>query len=553
MTTHEKKVFVIGHKNPDTDSICSAIAYAWLKEQVTQTKHVACCCGEVNAETSYVLTRFGVDSPRYLDDVGTQVKDIEIRENPGVSPELSLNRAWELMRETQVVTLAVTTGEHLDGLITVSDIANAAMELSDSDILSTAKTPYKNILDTLDGVLIVGEIGERAYERGKVLIAAANPDLMEEYIEKDDLVILGNRYESQLCAIEMGAACIVVCEGAQVSKTIKRLAETNGCTIIQSPHDAFTVARLINLSMPISYFMTSENLITFRTDDYIDSIRDIMAKRRNRDFPILDHKGNYRGTISRRNLMGMRRKQVILVDHNERSQAVDGIEEAEILEIIDHHRLGSISTMSPVLFRNQPVGCTATIVFNMYRENRVDVPKHIAGLLCSAIISDTLMFRSPTCTPMDEAAANDLAKIAELTIEELAARMFEAGSDMKGKSAEEIFYQDYKKFSVGDRTVGVGQISSMSETELENIARKVQTFLDQSSSLADTDMVIFLLTNIQAETSQLLWKGEGVERLLRYAFDMEVRSNGAFVKGLVSRKKQLIPGIMAALQNDDYS
>ncbi len=552
MTTHEKKVFVIGHKNPDTDSICSAIAYAWLKEQVTKTKHVACCCGEVNAETSYVLTRFGVDSPRYLDDVGTQVKDIEIRENPGVSPEMSLNRAWELMRETQVVTLAVTTDEHLDGLITVSDIANAAMELSDSDILSTAKTPYKNILDTLDGVLIVGEIGERAYERGKVLIAAANPDLMEEYIEKDDLVILGNRYESQLCAIEMGAACIVVCEGAQVSKTIKRLAETNGCTIIQSPHDAFTVARLINLSMPISYFMTSENLITFRTDDYIDSIRDIMAKRRNRDFPILDHKGNYRGTISRRNLMGMRRKQVILVDHNERSQAVDGIEEAEILEIIDHHRLGSISTMSPVLFRNQPVGCTATIVFNMYRENRVDVPKHIAGILCSAIISDTLMFRSPTCTPMDEAAANDLAKIAELTIEELAAKMFEAGSDMKGKSAEEIFYQDYKKFSVGDRTVGVGQISSMSETELENIARKVQTFLDQTSSLDDTDMVIFLLTNIQAETSQLLWKGEGVERLLRYAFDMEVRSNGAFVKGLVSRKKQLIPGIMAALQNDDY-
>ncbi len=552
MTTHEKKVFVIGHKNPDTDSICSAIAYAWLKEQVTKTKHVACCCGEVNAETSYVLTRFGVDAPRYLDDVGTQVKDIEIRENPGVSPEMSLNRAWELMRETQVVTLAVTTDEHLDGLITVSDIANAAMELSDSDILSTAKTPYKNILDTLDGVLIVGEIGERAYERGKVLIAAANPDLMEEYIEKDDLVILGNRYESQLCAIEMGAACIVVCEGAQVSKTIKRLAETNGCTIIQSPHDAFTVARLINLSMPISYFMTSENLITFRTDDYIDSIRDIMAKRRNRDFPILDHKGNYRGTISRRNLMGMRRKQVILVDHNERSQAVDGIEEAEILEIIDHHRLGSISTMSPVLFRNQPVGCTATIVFNMYRENRVDVPKHIAGILCSAIISDTLMFRSPTCTPMDEAAANDLAKIAELTIEELAARMFEAGSDMKGKSAEEIFYQDYKKFSVGDRTVGVGQISSMSETELENIARKVQTFLDQTSSLDDTDMVIFLLTNIQAETSQLLWKGEGVERLLRYAFDMEVRSNGAFVKGLVSRKKQLIPGIMAALQNDDY-
>ncbi len=552
MTTHEKKVFVIGHKNPDTDSICSAIAYSWFKEQMTGKAHVPCCCGELNAETTYVLNRFGVDAPRYIDDVGTQVKDIEIRENPGVDPQMSLKQAWTMMRDTHVVTLAITTEEHLDGLITISDIAKAAMELSDSNILSTAKTPYKNILDTLDGTLIVGEIGERIYERGKVLIAAANPDLMEDYIEADDLVILGNRYESQLCAIEMGAACLVVCEGAKVSHTIQRLAEGNGCTIIQSPHDAFTVARLINLSMPIGYFMTSENLITFRTDDYIDNIREVMAKRRNRDFPILDHKGAYRGMISRRNLMGMCRKQVILVDHNEKSQAVDGIEEADILEIIDHHRLGSISTMSPVYFRNQPLGCTATIIYTIYQENGVKVPPQIAGLLCSAILSDTLMFRSPTCTMLDKAAAEALAVIAEVDIETLAEKMFEAGSDLKEKSAEEIFYQDYKRFNVGDWTVGVGQISSMSEAELADIAQKVQTYLEQSKTLSDTDMIIFLLTNITTETSQVLWRGNAAQKLLGHAFAMEERNGDYYIKGLVSRKKQLIPGIVGALQSEDY-
>ncbi|MBO4485099.1 MAG: putative manganese-dependent inorganic diphosphatase, partial [Lachnospiraceae bacterium] len=300
MTTHEKKVLVIGHKNPDTDSICSAIAYAWLREKMTGKKHVPRCCGEINAETAYVLKRFEVPAPDYIEYVGTQVKDIEIREMPGVDRNMSLKRAWMKMQDTHVVTLCITDSDgKLNGLITISDIAKAAMELSDSGILSAAKTPYENILDTLDGVAVTGETDGRCYTNGKVLIAAANPDLMEDYIRPGDLVILGNRYESQLCAIEMGASCLVVCEGAKVSVTIQRLAEEKNCIIIQSPHDAFTVARLIDLAMPIGYFMTTENLITFRTDDYVDSIRDVMAKKRNRDFPILDHKGIFRGTVSR--------------------------------------------------------------------------------------------------------------------------------------------------------------------------------------------------------------------------------------------------------------
>lgn len=548
MKTHEKKILVIGHKNPDTDSICSAISYAWLREQITGLKHVPKCCGELNAETEFVLDLFGVDAPDYIDDVGTQVKDIEIRETPGVRPNMSMKRAWNSMREQHVVTLAITEDDdRLLGLITVSDIAKIAMEITDSGILSRAKTPYENILDTLDATLVVGEIEGKNYENGNVLIAAANPDLMEDYIKSGDLVILGNRYESQLCAIEMGAACLVVCEGAKVSNTIQHLAKEHGCLIMQSPHDAFTVARLVNLSMPIGFFMTKENLITFRTDAYIDEIKDVMAKRRNRDFPILDHKGIYRGMISRRNLMGCNKKKVILVDHNEKNQAVDGIEEAEILEIIDHHRLGSINTIEPVYFRNQPLGCTATIIYRMACENNIELPKDIAGILLSAILSDTLAFRSPTCTDADRDAANALSEICGMEPMTLADRMFEAGSNLKDKSAEEIFYQDYKRFNVGDISIGVGQINSMSGQELAVLEERLQDFLDKFR-MDDLGIVLFMLTDISRESSRILYRGDRAEELLGEAFGVPVQNHVCEVPGLVSRKKQLIPGIMVALQ-----
>ena len=550
MTTHEKKVLVIGHRNPDTDSICSAIAYAALREKRTGKKHVPRCCGEINAETAYVLKRFGVPAPDYIEYVGTQVKDIEIREIPGVDRDMSLKRAWLMMQESHVVTLCITDAEgHLDGLITISDIAKAAMELSDSGILSAAQTPYENILDTLDGTLVVGEVTGLRYTEGKVLIAAANPDLMEDYIKPGDLVILGNRYESQLCAIEMGAACLVVCEGAKVSVTIRRLAEEHGCIIMQTPHDAFTVARLIDLSMPIGYFMTTENLITFRTDDYIDSIRDVMAKRRNRDFPILDHKGIFRGTISRRNLMDMSRKQVVLVDHNEPAQAVEGVEEADILEIIDHHRIGGLYTFQPVYFRNEPLGCTATIVYLMYREQEAEIPADIAGLLCSAILSDTLAFHSPTCTAIDREAAEALAKIAGVDTAELAGNMFAAGSHLAERSPEEIFYQDYKKFKIGALTLGVGQINSMSAEELAGIENRLKPYLLGTMAGSGINMLFFMLTNITTESSRIIFAGEGAGELLHEAFGVRTDDGVCEVPRLVSRKKQLIPGLSAILQN----
>lgn len=548
MREKKRPVFVIGHKNPDTDSVCSAIAYANLKKKITGEEYVARRAGHLNEETQYILERFGVKAPEYIKDVGTQVKDIEIRETAGVSENISLKEAWTLMKENNVVTLPITTEErNLIGLITIGDIATSYMDMYDSSILATANTKYQNIIETLDATLVIGD-AEAYFNKGKVLVAAANPDLMENYIEPNDLVILGNRYESQLCAIEMNAACIIVCEGAPVSLTIKKLAEEEHCTVISTPHDTFTAARLINQSMPIRYFMRREHLITFHVDDFTEKLKEVMSKKRHRDFPILDKQGLYIGMVSRRNLLNSDRKKVIMVDHNEKNQAVDGIENAEILEIIDHHRLGSVETISPVFFRNQPLGCTATIIYQMYQEAGVSVDKITAALLCSAIISDTLMFRSPTCTAVDRNAAQELAEIAEIKIEELANDMFRAGSNLRSKTPEEIFYQDFKKFSMNDTTFGVGQINSMNSEELTELKGRLYPYMKDLIKHAGVQMIFFMLTDIVKESTELIFVGESAEQLISDAFSIRALGDSFILNGVVSRKKQLIPAIMADIQ-----
>ena len=547
---------VIGHRNPDTDSICSAICYANLKQAVTGEEYMPARAGHVNGETQFVLDYFGAEEPQLVEDVRTQVRDIEIRKTKGVADNISLKRAWNIMQENNVVTIpSVREDGTLEGLITVGDITKTYMNIYDSSILSKANTQYSNIIETLEAELIIGS-AEAYFDQGKVLIAAANPDLMEFYIEPHDLVILGNRYESQLCAIEMGADCIIVCEGAAVSMTIKKIAQERGCTIIATTYDTYTAARLINQSMPISYFMTREHLITFNSDDYIDEIREVMASKRHRDFPILDKDGYYLGMISRRNLLGAKGKQVILVDHNEKNQAVAGIENAEILEIIDHHRLGTIQTMSPVFFRNQPLGCTATIIYQMYQEAGIKVEPKIAGLLCSAIVSDTLLFRSPTCTPVDEMAARALADIAGIDIEKYAMEMFSAGSNLKDKSDEEIFYQDFKRFTSGKVTIGVGQITSLNGGELDKLKGRMEAFMEKALENNGLNMIFFMLTNILTETTELICEGQGALQLAGKAFhqDIELLEEEGLkepvlrLPGGVSRKKQLIPELMLAEQ-----
>ena len=545
MSTESKKVWVVGHKNPDTDSICAAISYAYLKNQSGDKKtYVAKRAGAVNEETRYVLERFGVEEPPLVSYAGAHIKDINIRKTAGVSNQISLKRAWELMKKLEVVTLPVTNQfGKLEGVIVTKDIATSYMDVLDNCVLSKARTQYKTIAETIDGEVYAGN--EHAhFVRGKVVIATSNPEYMADYIEDDDLVILGDREEAQMQAIRSNASCIIIGGGLEVAEEVKKLAEKRDCVIITTPFDTFSVARLINQSMPIKQYMTRRELVTFDIDDYVDDVKDVMSRVRHRDFPVLGSNGNYVGMISRRNLMNMQKKQIILVDHNEKSQAVDGIGEAEILEIIDHHRLGSLETVSPVYFRNQPLGCTSTIIYQMYQEQRVEIPKEIAGLLLSAIISDTLMFRSPTCTPLDKSVAKRLAEIADVDIEDHAKKMFRAGSDFKNKTTEEIFYQDFKIFHTEDCDFGVAQISAMSGEELEQIGEQLRPFLPQVLGEKRLNMVYVMLTDILEESSKIIFAGEDAGKILAHAFKKQEDADGILLDGIISRKKQMIPTLM---------
>lgn len=543
----EKDVIVIGHRNPDTDSICSAICYARLKNRLEGTdRYIASRCGHLNDETRFVLKTLGVPAPRYINDVRPQVKDIEIRHTKGAKKDLSVRDGYRRMKEENIFTLPITTGSKVAGLVTIGDIARSSFEIFDSAILAKSKTRYTSIVKTLQGHVATGD-PERTVT-GKVVISAANPELMENYIKEGDIVILGNRYESQISAIATGAACLIVCEGEEVAKSVIKLAENSHTLIIVTPYDTYMVARMIDQSMPVSFFMRErERLTCFTTQSYLEDIHDTMATKRYRDFPIEDDDGNYVGMISRRNLLGADRKHVILMDHNEEAQAVEGINTADILEIIDHHRLGSMQTMGPLYFRSEPLGCTCTIVAKMYKERKVKIDKETAALLCSAIISDTLLFRSPTCTNVDKKMCEELAEIAGIHLEEYAGKMFSAGGNLKGKSTAELFHQDYKTFEAGKIRFGVGQVTSMSAEEIGSIEKRMTDYMKKNAHQDGLAMIFFMMTDIMSESSIVLAAGKGAVEALVNAFGVEADGAGVYLKGVVSRKKQLVPPLIEAL------
>ncbi|MBQ2089016.1 MAG: putative manganese-dependent inorganic diphosphatase [Lachnospiraceae bacterium] len=549
MNSEQKIVWVVGHKNPDTDSICAAITYANLKNQVDpDNTYIAKKAGNVSSETKYVLERFGVEEPETVTDAGAQVKDIDYRETNGVDGHISLKKAWNLMKTLDVVTLPVVDKQkRLQGLIVNGDLAYSYMDVMDNTILGQAKTQYKNIIETIEGTMITGN--EHAYfTKGKVVVASGNRAAMHEEIDDDDLVILGNIKERQMIALEENASCIIVSTKEEIDDEVITLAKEKECVIISTPYDSFTVARLIHQSLPIKYFMTRKGIVSFEMDDYVDDVREQMAKIRHRDFPIIDEQRHLLGMMSRRNLLNFKKKRLILVDHNEKSQAVDGIEDANILEIIDHHRLGSLETISPIFFRNQPLGCTGTIIYQMYMEQGVEVDKQTAGLLLAEIISDTLMFRSPTCTAVDKMEAEQLAKIAEVDIEELATAMFEAGSDFSSKTTEEIFYQDFKVFTLDDMAFGVSQVSAVSRKQLNSIKEGLRDYMNTVIGEKSLNMAFVMLTDIFSETTELIYMGNGAKEVAEKAFGVKEKKGGYMLEGVVSRKKQLIPSLMQVMQ-----
>ena len=552
----KQTVWVVGHRNPDTDSICAAISYAYLKNKVDPAhEYLPKKAGELNGETRYVLKRFSVQEPETVTDVSTQICDIDLRRTAGVNGHLSLKRAWELMEELDVVTLPVVREDGLmEGLIVNGDIAKSYMNVIDNSVLSRARTQYRNIIETIDGHMVVGN--EHAYfTKGKVAVAAGSHRTIRNDIDEDDPVMVGNVLERQMVALETRPSCIIVTKTTPWELDLQFVEEAQDidCIVITTEYDTFTAARLINQSIPIRYFMTKEKLVTFDLDDTVDEVRERMSKIRHRDFPVLDEQHRYVGMFSRRHLLNTSKKQIILVDHNERSQAVEGIDEAEILEIIDHHRLGSLETIQPIYFRNMPLGCSSTIIYLMYQEQGVEIPEYIAGLMLSAILSDTLMFRSPTCTETDKKAAESLSVIAGVDIEELAMNMFEAGSDFGSKTAREIFYTDFKTFYAGEIAFGVSQISAVTTKQLDQMRQELKDEMIQVIADKGLSMVFVMLTNILEQKTELLYEGGNAEHYALMAFGENSRDKEGriMLPGVVSRKKQLVPPIIEAIQKDE--
>ena len=549
MPKEAHKVVVIGHRNPDTDSICSAIAYAELKNRTSTLVCEPRRAGKMNQETEFVLKKFGVTPPRMCTDVNPKIRDVDYREMPGIPGSTSLRRAWKIMRDQQIDTLSITSADNeLEGIITVKDLATANMDVFDTAVLAKSRTSYKNILETLKGTMVVGN-ADAVCTTGHIKIGTATPEMLESSVEKGDIVILSNRYESQLCAIEKEASLLIICNGAKVGRTIQRIADETGVAIMTTPVDTYAAGKLISQCAPISYYMTRDNILKFTLVTPVADVLRVMAKVRHRYFPILDEEGKYCGMVSRRNVIALRKRRIILVDHNEATQAVEGFDQAEILEIIDHHRIGSLETSGPVYFRNQPVGCTATIITQMYDENGVDIPPQIAGLLLAAILSDTLAFRSPTCTPVDENNAKRLAKIAGVDIEEFSTEMFEAGEKLDGKTPEEVFLQDFKVFMCGDIRFGVAQGSYMTRKNLQAAQALLQPYLEEARNKQNVEDLYMLLTDVPKEESVVICTGRYAAEVLSNGFESRPAADGSWtLPGVVSRKKQFIPAMMSAYQ-----
>ncbi|MBU3176384.1 putative manganese-dependent inorganic diphosphatase [Clostridium estertheticum] len=539
-------VYITGHKNPDTDSICSAIAYSEFKNKTGKLTAVPIRLGETNSETKFILKYFSVAEPELITTVKTQISDLDIDVVAPISPDISLKMAWSIMKKKNVKTLPVIDeNDQLAGVASVSNLASNYLDIWDNSILAKSNTPLENILDTLSAKCLYKP--ETPFKiTGKIIVAAMHPDSTKTVIEAGDIGICGDRDDSQCLLINSKASLVIITGDHAPTAEVVELAKTNGCTIVLTPYDTFTASRLITQSIPIDYVMTRKNLVTFNTEDFIDEIKYTMIETRYRSYPVLDENNKVVGSISRFHLISENKKKVILVDHNEKTQSVLGLEDAEILEIIDHHRIADVQTGQPIYFRNEPVGSTSTIVATIFFENGIRPSKSVAGILCAAIISDTLLLKSPTSTIVDELTLKRLAQIADLNIEEFAKEMFKAGTSLEGKTAEEIFYQDFKIFTLSGFKVGVSQVGTMYIEGFDAIKDDMIELMNKKATENGFNLIILMLTDILNGGSVLIAAGEHKD-IVSKAFNVNLTDSGVYIPGLVSRKKQVIPPITVAL------
>ena len=540
-------VYVSGHRNPDTDSICSAIAYSYLLNATNKYNAVPVRLGEINRETEYVLKRFGVEHPVLLKTVKQKVEDLNYDKVTVFSKELTLKTAWFLLKQ-QNLKSAPILDEHgqLLGLLSTSNIIEGYMDQWDSEVLKKAKTPVENVIDTLEANVIYLNESLKVCE-GDIYIAAMSGSEAKKRIHENDVVIVGgDRSDDLEELISVKPSLIVLTGSLTADENVVKKCEEQGISIISTPFNTYQTSQQIVQAIPVEYVMIKGDIKTFSTDDTLDYMKEVMSETRYRGYPVIDLNNRCVGSISRFALLKGLRKKVILVDHNERGQSIPGIEEADILEIVDHHRVADIQTVGPLLFRGEPLGSTATIVTKIFDELDVEMPSHIAGLLLGAVVSDTLLFKSPTCTPVDTKIAKKLAEIAGVDIQEFAMEMFKAGTSLVGKTVDEIFNQDFKKFSFDNLQVGVAQVNSM---DIEGFLPYKKDMLDYMNKFAEDnnlEFTLLLLTDIINANSEIFVGGPRPE-LVEKAFNVQLTECQGTLAGVISRKKQVVPAITAVM------
>ncbi len=545
-------VYITGHKNPDTDSIMSALAYADLKNRLGEVKAIPIRLGKLNPESKFVLDYFGLKPPKLKESIKLQVKDLDIDKGNIIDPSIAIRSAWEIFQKGDANSLSVVDANgKIAGIASLSNITRAYMDVWDDKILGRSKTPIDNIIDVLAARIINLPENPRAYD-GKMTVFAMNDEdgeTLDEVFLEGDIIISGNRDDYYEYILNKKIALLILTHGAEMNDEMVELARKNDVTVLSTEYNSFMTARLLPMTIPVSHVMTTDNLIYFTEDDNLDTVRDAMAKSRFRSYPVVDSTKRVVGSVSRYHLISSDKKKLILVDHNERNQSIDDIEEAEIQEIIDHHRVANILTTGPVFFRAEPVGSTATIISEMYLESGIRPSKEIAGILCAAMISDTLLFRSPTTTDTDRRILDRMSKIADLNPEEFADKMFRAATSLKGKSASDLVEGDVKTFNIGGEDFRVGQVMTMNPEELLPIMDELKDLMDKKIKSKNESTFVLVLTDIFNERSELLVVGEHFDSI-KEEFG-EITDKGTInAPGVLSRKKQVIPRITAAVMAD---
>jgi len=538
MDTGMDTVYITGHRNPDTDSIVSAMAYAALKQALGQRQYQAARLGQISDETQIVLDRFGFQPPQKISNVRTQVRDLDYDTPPTLSAAATLSRAWQVMQAERISVLPVANEDgSLYGMLSAGDVANYDMTSVENPTVN--QVPVYNLLSVLEGRILNAGGELRDEISGEITVALPTGRETLLFAAEETVLICGDQPDMIRRALELNVNCVIVCQ-AEVQQELLDM-ETRTC-LIATPYDAYRAVRLINQALPIERVCKSENLVCFHLDDYIDDVQDTVLESRFRAYPILDEEERVVGTLSRYHLLRPRRKQVVLVDHNEKAQSVMGLDQADILEIVDHHRLADIQTKNPIYVRNEPVGSTTTIVAGMYQEKGLMPTAKMAGLMAAAIVSDTVMFKSPTCTQRDIDIANRMARIANISLDELGKAIFSAtcGED---KSVETMLKTDYKEFHIAGHDLAVSQITCM---DSDRLMERKEEFLNAMREIRKEkrfNTVILMITDVLLDGTQLLYVGD--EETIRQAFNIKDEGNCAFLPRIMSRKKQVIPTLSA--------